>query len=847
VQNQVCLTSASADTNTPNPETQGGTAEGKRTCVGDTTTINDDSYREQQTYDRNEATTIYLPKSGWLTMVFNDIDANDSLTWTRPTTAPVASADANLRTAALGAYVDVPDELSTIEWVSAATDSDGLPNTGWTVVFQPNYPEVSLNFGTKMYNAGSGYSVVGVYGSADVTATSAGDEDGLNARYVETSDWTVPNVTCTPTTMHCPVPGVWAHINYTTPSLYPEPAEGSCQQQKAGVSSLVGCGDKTGLDTRWYGDFPGDYTSAPGVSAQNTNEEDNGQTVADDVAQAKHANWAGNCGNAESYFWLEKIACGSTRAFDTARSLIIDNIVLTPTPEDIRTILDLYYTTKAPLGTVTGGDYNNPGITFIDADYHVPPVLPPKLDCTCHAGMDAYASLLSVVSLTPTPGAPVTLDPEVLNTGTSKIVATLRLYQDPTYSIPSSNTQHIPMVVSRFYLEMSTKFTRNRITVSDCQAAHVENKLNATDALHPRTLYCDNSTFNTRDEAVPAGVTHMQRLSMRKFKFQSTDDVFFQCKLRACASPPCGSCASGVHRRAQAVDLSPAEGEMFAPPVGVKVSLRDKNALTFPDPSGADREYVSLGPTSNNVAINQPAPVAAAPVQPSTSKAIEVSSHLTLGSVTPSWAVSNRAALTESLRSTLNLRADEELVITSITAARRGRVLQAGGVKIQFTVGVSDASRANASKAVLTQLASGTAAVVQNFSQKLDQELVKRGEPAVNLPTSAITVAVPTTQQKQRTASGVWVYQGSAVAPTTTMGAAPSITTTEQDSTPSKKDGTSSLLLVAATAICALLLVIVLQRGKALSGTNNNAAADADHYNSKVAGLDNVELEAESQ
>jgi hypothetical protein len=190
------------------------------------------------------------------------------------------------------------------------------------------------------------------------------------------------------------------------------------------------------------------------------------------------------------------------------------------------------------------------------------------------ASMDAYASLLSVVSKTPAPGAPATLDPEVRNAGTSKIVATLRMYQDPTYSIPASSTAAMPIVVSRFYLEVSTKFTRNRITISDCTSAHVEASLNATDALKPRSNYCDNSTFDTMTERSPNGVTHMDRLSMKKFKYQGTTDVFMQCKIRACAQQPCGVCTgNGDARRAlqSNVDLSPAEGEMFAPPVSLCV------------------------------------------------------------------------------------------------------------------------------------------------------------------------------------------------------------------------------------------------------------------------------------
>ena len=88
--------------------------------------------------------------------------------------------------------------------------------------------------------------------------------------------------------------------------------------------------------------------------------------------------------------------------------------------------------------------------------------------------------------------------------------------------------------------QVSTKFTRNRITISDCTASNIENLLNATSSLKPRLNYCDNSTFDTLTERSPNGVTHMDRLSMKKFKFQTTTDVFVQCKIRACAQQPCG-------------------------------------------------------------------------------------------------------------------------------------------------------------------------------------------------------------------------------------------------------------------------------------------------------------------
>ena len=125
------------------------------------------------------------------------------------------------------------------------------------------------------------------------------------------------------------------------------------------------------LNTRWYsGNSP--TTSEPGNSLQNTDEEDNAQAVSDDSYSQHYNSWAGNCGDATSYFWFEKIACGSTRTFLTDRSLIEDFVQLTPTWEDIQQILDLYYTTKAPLA----GRDNNVGFTFITADFHIAPVLP---------------------------------------------------------------------------------------------------------------------------------------------------------------------------------------------------------------------------------------------------------------------------------------------------------------------------------------------------------------------------------------------------------------------------------------------------------------------------------------
>jgi hypothetical protein len=801
----------------------------------------------RRNYGDNEFAQIYLPRDGWLTSMMIRIDSGDLLMLKTDATdssntdsACDSSADCvNLHDTTTNptspTYLDITARESMIEWT---TNEDGT-NHGWLLIFQPNYPEIAVPTGSPMANGAAGYRVVSVYGAADaVVVGNDGSNDSTTGRtylteqddskadaYVETYDWLVPNVTCTPTTMHCPLPSTWAHINYTTPSLYPEPAEGSCLQQKTGTSSLSGCGDKVNLNTRLYSaNSPAEIDA--GVSQQNTLEEDNGQAVAADSYSSKFSqNWAGNCGDATSYFWFEKIACGSTRVFLTDRSLIEDFVQLTPAWEDIQKILDLYYTTKAPLAGSTGGA----GLTFINSDYHVAPVLPPKINCSCLAAMDAYASLLSVVSKTPTPGAPVTLDPEVLNTGVSKMVATLRMYQDPTYSIPSSSSAAMPVVVTRFYLEVTTKFTRNRITISDCSSAHVENSLNATDAVMPRMNYCDNSTFDTMEERSPAGVTHMHRLSMKKFKFQGTTDVFMQCKIRACAQQPCGVCRAPGRSLSSSVDLSPAEGEMFAPPVQVRLSAHDTSALVFGAPTGSS----STGVPTPSAAVSTSSSTASSVSQP-----VQIKSALTLSSVSAAWAVQNKASLVATLRSILSLRAGEELVITSIGAPvaartmRRSRSLQEDeGARVEFVVGVATTARARISQGKMTSLASGQSSVLAKFVAVLDAELIARGQPAVQLATTAFTFEEPTVE-----------YSGRAQHQDDTMASA--VASSDQMSIEAEEQTSGGLIVLVVASIAVLLGGSVFGLKYLSSAWQNGDDVDADKgfahdaYSAKIAHSD---------
>jgi hypothetical protein len=308
------------------------------------------------------------------------------------------------------------------------------------------------------------------------------------------------------------------------------------------------------------------------------------------------------------------------------------------------------------------------------------------------------------------------------------------------------------------------------------------------------------------------------------------------------------------------VDLTPAEGEMFAPPTQVKVGMNDHNAMVFPDTvnTGSYHAYDS----------SQPYPQA--PKQPTaTNKPIEISSQLTLTSVTASWAIENRAALESTLRKTLSLRNDEEIVITSISKIGRKlseeekRKLQSSGVKVDFVIGLTDASRAQSSRASLTSLASGAAAITNKFVTQLDSELVGRGKQPVRLSASDMTFTQP--EQVQSTVAwqasnpssvsagqqsstlyqangnnGQYYSQHGA-----SMGqapAAPSSTTVVE----SKSSGSNTILLaVGGTFLLGMLLFLVYNKGK--SGppqpytANHVQAGDQqvpDVYASKVAQLD---------
>lgn len=148
---------------------------------------------------------------------------------------------------------------------------------------------------------------------------------------------------------------------------------------------------------------------------------------------------------------------------------------------------------------------------------------------------------------------------------------------------------------------------------------------------------------------------------------------------------------------------------------------------------------------------------------------------------------------------------------------RPGRVLQqATGVKIDYVIGLSDQSRAQAAKNKMDTLSSGSSILMAAFSRQLDQELAKRGKAPIQLDASNM-------QFSQATVSLTQQRSGGGAAETSSYQAAALFDTDEDDkkvapaATEAASSGTDQGILIVV--ICALVFgflavsFIFVQRG----------------------------------
>lgn len=221
-------------------------------------------------------------------------------------------------------------------------------------------------------------------------------------------------------------------------------------------------------------------------------------------------------------------------------------------------------------------------------------------------------------------------------------------------------------------------------------------------------------------------------------------------------------------------------------------------------------------------------------VAKTTAQPVRVASQLTLP-FTATWANENRAEVASSLRTTLGLSAADDLVITSISAARRlaERELQSAGVKVDFVVSVAD-SRANKTTATLAALSSGQAALVQAFAVTLNQNLASGGKATVQLEASQIKFA-----------------RAEVVTASTSSASRPNVMMTQQKFTTESVEGTaavstkteagsgSNLVLVLLLVVVTAGALYVLLGRKQKRSDVTQESQDVDAYASKVLEFEN--------
>jgi hypothetical protein len=394
----------------------------------------------------------------------------------------------------------------------------------------------------------------------------------------------------------------------------------------------------------------------------------------------------------DPFFLVEKTTCGATRQFDANRGLIIDNLTLTVLPSDIDRLMSVYQTDVIN---------NAGGFYFVKTETFIAPVLPPTIECVCESAWEAD-SVYSVSGVTPQPPPPVQTS-KIAKNATANVIASLRIYKDPAFSVLVSPLENLPNAVERYWLEVTTQFLGNKVQMKDCIAARTEAELANPDRSLPiMQNFCVTELFDVQVHPVPFGVTHMARISTDRFAFRDGGSVYIRCRIRACAQLPCGSC---LQRRALS-PLKPGDEEYdvtFRPDAAEETAYPELRRLantssTHMTLGGEDMvgdsvsNYVKVNPTDatvlvgNSTMVKEPwmvestskkasdlaPPIESVQVWAATSTGVDashvgvVTSKFQITGFTDQWAMQNRVAIQQALHAALELPPSEEVAVQKI-------------------------------------------------------------------------------------------------------------------------------------------------------------------------------------
>ncbi|CAD7924592.1 unnamed protein product [Amoebophrya sp. A25] len=647
--------------------------------AGDEFTISRSASSNGETeYTANERAKIYFPYGGELEVVTMDVELIfDALRakW-RPMLGGTLYTDL--------AYYDPGDTLevdggtseSYLHWKTDMNEQ----RSGWVLRYRPKYPVLAIPPDTVMPTGTTGMKIVPVYHNYPMIESAASSDDekkyavpseltapafegAADTEYfVPVSDWVRSEAVCLPSKMRCPIPAAWADHNYVTP--------------KTSVDSVSEC------------------------AMQRTPTGTNGPPA---------------------LFEFTKGKCGSTRIFDNARGLVVDSITLV-----VEAVSDEKPTESAGQNVAETHDYSGV-LDFLDAVPQEAPVLPPEITCRCESKLTATATLEQPIGVEAATAPPPVQTESVDLVGEGEMKTSMRVYQDEVFAQPLAFGDWLPQATVEFFIEVGTEFTGNHITIKSCRASRNREALmkdddeedpnNSEDRVESDVVitvplmwnYCPVPLFNVKKHAAPDGVTHLDRLSFRKFRFTGQNEIYLQCEVEACESRPCGTCfgtGSGegdetngqkflrmllgrnsrvyqnslknMNKKFVGRGLQSAAGSRTTKtsPLVVRIDENDPSAITSGGPLGTT-SVVATEPwlVNGNAAGNPDAP-REPPIEttwsapPMLAEEVEkmerIQSRMTLTGLEPQWAQDNVRSLEDTLKRTLELRDGESVRIKSV-------------------------------------------------------------------------------------------------------------------------------------------------------------------------------------